>query len=108
MDFIGDHLRETLTLPALSRAAGVSVRALQRGFREHLGMTPTQYIRARRREHAHGDLVSLEPGDLRVADIAARWGFTNHGRFAGEYRRRYGHSPGQARVRSTVRPTPSA
>jgi AraC-like DNA-binding protein len=95
LDFIGDHLREPITLAALSRASRTSVRALQRGFQQHLGMTPTQYIRARRLEHAHGDLVSLEPGDLRVADIAARWGFTNQGRFAAEYRQRYGHSPAQ-------------
>lgn len=94
-DYIGDHLREPITLGALALAGGVSVRALQRGFQQHLGMTPTQYIRARRLEHAHADLVSLESRDLRVADIAARWGFTNQGRFAAEYRRRYGRSPAQ-------------
>jgi AraC-like DNA-binding protein len=95
LHYIGDHLREPITLAALSRASGASVRALQRGFQQHLGMTPTQYIRARRLEHAHADLISLEPGDLRVAAIAARWGFTNQGRFAAEYRRRYGRSPAQ-------------
>lgn len=100
LDFIGDHLREPITLATLARATGAGVRVLQRGFQEHVGMTPTQYIRARRLEHAHGDLLSLDPDEVRVADVAARWGFTNQGRFAAEYRKRYGCSPAEELRRS--------
>jgi AraC-like DNA-binding protein len=46
-------------------------------------------------ERAHLDLQHAQPGDTSVAALAARWGFTHLGRFAVEYRRRYGHSPSQ-------------
>ena len=41
-------------------------------------------------ERAHHDLQNAEPGNSSVAALAARWGFTHLGRFAVEYRRRYG------------------
>ena len=46
-------------------------------------------------EHAHRDLQTAIPGGAGAAALAARWGFTHLGRFAVEYRRRYGSSPSQ-------------
>jgi AraC-like DNA-binding protein len=91
--FIAEHLEEPLSSITLARDLGVSARSLQRGFSEHLGLTPGQYIRARRLERAHLDLVSGARDGVRVTDIAVRWGFLNPGRFAAEYRARYGHPP---------------
>jgi AraC-like DNA-binding protein len=47
-------------------------------------------------ERARRDLENAEPGDgSSVAAVAARWGFTHLGRFAFEYRRRFGVHPSQ-------------
>jgi len=90
--FIEANLDQPLTLEAVAGAAGISARGLQLAFRKHRGTTPLGYLRDRRLERAHADLLRAPPGS-RVTDIALRWGFTHFGRFAELYRARYGLSP---------------
>jgi len=78
----------------LAEHAGVSVRRLQQGFREYVGQTPFQYLHDVRLEQAHQDLLKGSQGAT-VTDIAMRWGLTHTGRFAADYRRRYGRSPSE-------------
>jgi AraC-like DNA-binding protein len=92
-DYILEHLHEPVTVAEVDASVGSSNRALQRGFLQHLGMTPTQYIRWRRLQRAHADLAAGDPVRTRVTDVAARWGFAHLGRFAREYRRAFGVTP---------------
>jgi AraC-like DNA-binding protein len=81
---------------ALARQVNVSTRQLQAGFREHLGMSPTQYLRQLRLRRVREDLTGSDPARRpMVAEVAYRWGFTHLGRFAQDYRARYGESPSQ-------------
>lgn len=81
---------------ALARQVNVSTRQLQAGFREHLGMSPTHYLRQLRLRRVHEDLSGGDPARRpTVAEVAYRWGFTHLGRFAQDYRARYGESPSQ-------------
>ncbi|HST65263.1 MAG TPA: AraC family transcriptional regulator [Mycobacteriales bacterium] len=81
---------------ALARQVNVSPRLLQAGFRAHLGLSPTQYLRQLRLRHVHEDLAGSDPARRpMVAEVAYRWGFTHLGRFAQDYRARYGESPSQ-------------
>ncbi|NGO70799.1 AraC family transcriptional regulator [Streptomyces sp. SB3404] len=85
---------QPLTLSDLAAAARLSPRALQEAFRRYLDSTPLAYLREVRLERAHRDLVAADgEGPVTVAQVAYRWGFSNLGRFAEWYRRRYGHSP---------------
>ncbi len=93
--FIDEHAGEPITLSEIAIAARLSPRGLQAAFRRHLGTTPLAQLRSVRMERAHRDLQNAEPGDTSVAALAVRWGFTHLGRFAVEYRRRYGSSPSQ-------------
>lgn len=86
------------SLVELAELAGVSVRRLQQGFREYVGRSPFQHLHDVRLDRAHHDLVHAEPG-VSVTDIALRWGLTHTGRFAADYRRRFGRSPSQTRRR---------
>ncbi len=43
---------------------------------------------------AHRDLLDSHPTRA-VADVATNWGFTHLGRFAAEYKKRFGHLPSQ-------------
>ncbi|WP_305093768.1 AraC family transcriptional regulator [Prescottella sp. R16] len=81
------------TASDMAEAAGVSVRRLQEGFREYLGMCPRDYLLDVRLARVHDDLVAGDPSSTSVTDIAVRWGITHTGRFAAAYRRRYGVAP---------------
>ena len=84
------------TLSDLARTAGTSVRSLQAAFADHLGMSPSAYLRRVRLARAHQELLAAQPGDGRsVADIAYQWGFGHVPRFAATYRERYGVPPSQ-------------
>jgi AraC-like DNA-binding protein len=85
-----------LTVADMARVSGTSVRSLQTAFAEHLGMSPSAYLRRARLARAHDDLIAAQPGDGQtVADIAYRWGFGHVPRFAAAYRQRYGAAPAQ-------------
>lgn len=90
----------TWTVTDLAEASGCSVRSLQAGFRRYVGMTPLQYLRDVRLLRAREELEDDSGRDLSVTDTAFRWGFSNVGRFAQEYRARFGELPSQTVARS--------
>ncbi len=95
-DFIESHLDQPLSASAVASAAGLSARTLQVASRSELQTTPTAYIRGRRLERARADLASASYcGAATVTGIATRWGISHLGRFATEYRARFGESPSQ-------------
>jgi AraC-like DNA-binding protein/TolB-like protein len=76
----------------LAVLCGVSPRTLQKHFRLFLGSTPRTFLRELRFDQARqGLLVGCD--ETRVTEIATRSGFDHFGRFATEYRRRYGETP---------------
>jgi transcriptional regulator GlxA family with amidase domain len=96
LQFIDEHAGEPITLNEIAVAARLSPRGVQAAFRRHLDTTPLAYLRSVRMERAHRDLQSAQPANgENVAMIAARWGFAHLGRFAIDYRRRYGSYPSQ-------------
>jgi AraC-like DNA-binding protein len=56
-------------------------------------MTPMEYLRRVRLNHAYHDLITADPATETVTGIAYRWGFTSPSRFAALYRRAYGIAP---------------
>ncbi len=91
---VEEHLVDPFTVADLAAVAGVSIRTLQAHFRASFGQTPTQYIRDQRLDRAHEDLqTSAHSVNVSVTDIALRWGFRHEGRFAAQYRRRFGEAP---------------
>lgn len=87
---------EQFTVARLAREVGVSVRTLQVGFRAERDTTPTDYLLRTRLRGARADLLAARPlHGATVAGIARRWGFSNVGRFAEQYRRAHGERPAQ-------------
>ncbi|KAB1644948.1 AraC family transcriptional regulator [Gulosibacter chungangensis] len=80
------------TAADMAQVAGVSIRRLQQGFRDHLDTTPTDYLRLVRLERVRQELLAAAPGDS-VTDIALANGVVHLGRFAAAYRRTYGERP---------------
>lgn len=94
--FIDVHASRDITLIEIADAARLGTRALQLVFRTHYDSTPLEYLRHVRMARAHADLQQADPTlGATVGSVATRWMFTNPGRFAGQYRRRYGCSPGK-------------
>ncbi|MFC7661266.1 helix-turn-helix transcriptional regulator [Pseudonocardia benzenivorans] len=91
-EYADEHAAEPITAPDLARAACVSMRALQVGFREELGVSPGTYIRNVRLDRARQDLLA-RPEGVPISEIAHRWGFHHLGRFAQHYQRRFGFLP---------------
>jgi AraC-like DNA-binding protein len=92
--FIEQHADADISLADIAAAANVSHRAVQFAFRRHRDTTPVAYLRAVRLDHVHRELLAADPGGGdTVAQIAARWGFYNHSRFAAQYRHTFGVSP---------------
>jgi AraC-like DNA-binding protein len=91
-EFIHDRHDEPLTVGDVAQAVGVSVRTLQACFRKGLGTTPTQYLRSFRLEAAHATLEAAAPGSS-VTEVAFQHGFAHLGRFAADYRARFGERP---------------
>jgi transcriptional regulator GlxA family with amidase domain len=98
MDFCAEQAAEPISTADIARAAHTGIRSLQRAFRTHLDMAPLEYLRQVRLHRAHEDLAMIARGQAEgtVAEVAMRWGFTHIGRFSGQYRERYGRTPGQA------------
>jgi transcriptional regulator GlxA family with amidase domain len=96
LSYIDEHVGDPIGLTQIAEAARLSPRALQAAFRRHLDSTPLGYLREARLDHAHRDLLAADPQDgLTVAVIAARWGFTQPGKFAREHQHRYHTRPAQ-------------
>lgn len=83
------------TVSELASSAGVSVRSLQAGFKTHVGMTPTDYLRDLRLQRVHAELKNHSIGESSIAQVAFAWGFTHLGRFSQRYRARFGELPSQ-------------
>lgn len=94
VEFIDATPAKPFTVADLAVHAGVSERALHAAFRKQLGTSPMSYLRHRRLDDAHAELLHLDPTTgARVTDVALRHGFTHTGRFAAAYRQRFGESP---------------
>lgn len=94
VELIDSAPEQTFTVAGLAMHAGISERSLQEAFRRQLGMSPMSYLRRRRVQLAHDELLRLDPASgVTVTDVALRHGFTHTGRFAAMYRRTFGESP---------------
>lgn len=102
VDFIHAHAHGGVRVEDLIAVSGVSGRTLFRHFHAAKGLGPLAYLRETRFERARADLEAAAPGDT-VEAIARRWRFSHVGRFAADYRRRFGELPSDALKRATGR-----
>lgn len=90
--WIRDHYAEPLRIDDLARLAGMSTSALHRRFRDVTAMSPLQFQKRIRLQHAR-TLLMTHPGD--IAGIGHTVGYDSPSQFNREYRRLFGNPPGQ-------------
>ncbi len=93
VDFIEMNADEPLTPNELARAGNISVRTLHASFQRTFGMSPLAYVRQVRLDHVRAELISNRNPEVRVTEVAMRWGFFHLSRFAQQYKERFGESP---------------
>jgi AraC-like DNA-binding protein len=92
LDYLESHLEESVTMADLVAASQVPGRTLFQHFRDFKGMSPMRYLREARLQHVHRQLLAADPEES-ITEVATNWGFTHLGRFAVDYRRRFGERP---------------
>ncbi len=92
--YIEQNLREDISIEQVIEVSAVSARALYTGFERFVGTPPQLYIRNRRLDGVHDDLIQAS-APTTVSELAMDWGFTHFGRFSAEYRRRFDELPSE-------------
>lgn len=95
-DYARTHLHLPMSVADLARAAGTSARTLDRKFRSALAMSPLQYVRRLRAEHAAHLLRTTQ---MKTLAIAAKVGYEDEGTLRRLLKDELGASPRTLRPR---------
>jgi AraC-like DNA-binding protein len=99
-DFMHAYAAMPIRMEQVADAAGCSVRTLGAVFRRFRDTTPLAALHMIRLDEVQAELTRTATNGSAV-EVARRYGFTNPGRFAVAYRRRFGETPAEtARRRS--------
>lgn len=90
--YINENYAKPISVADISREFGYAESYFCRTFKSITGMTPVNYIRALRMEQARHLLLE---GELSIADIAIKCGFSDSGYFTRCFKRVYGMAPTQ-------------
>jgi AraC-like DNA-binding protein len=90
IDYIHDHIRESLELRSISRAAGLSEFHFARLFKAATGVTPFQFVTRTRMERAK---ELLRKTRLPIFEIAERVGYQKPSHFSARFRTVSGCGP---------------
>lgn len=91
-EFIVANLDQPLRMARIADEVGVSLRSLQKAFRQQRGQTLTQFLRSARLDLARKRLLAGLPSTT-VSNVALACGFAHFGKFAAYYRARFGETP---------------
>ena len=94
IDFMEQNLTEELDIEAIAGKAALSSFYYQRIFGALCGMTVSEYIRARRMTLAAQELTRA---DVKVIDVAVKYGYDSPDSFAKAFQRFHGITPSQAK-----------
>ena len=93
IDYIEDHLDSGLSLEKLAAEVRLSPYHFARQFRTATGLPPHQFVISRRVERAR--LLMQQGGDISLAQVASRVGFSDQSQFSRHFKRLVGVTPGR-------------
>lgn len=94
IDYIETHITEELSTEAVAKHVCISPFYFQKGFGMLCGYTVSEYIRNRRLALAGGELTA---GDVKIIDLALKYGYDSPDSFTKAFTRFHGITPSMAR-----------
>jgi AraC family transcriptional regulator len=95
VEYVEEHLDAGLTVEEMARVARLSVYHFARQFKTAAGLSPHQFVIARRVERAR--LLLEGESESPLAEVAADVGFCDQSQFTHHFKRLVGVTPGQFR-----------
>lgn len=96
---LDDSLGGSTSIADIARVTGVHPVHLSRVFRQHLGISPTDYLRRRRLEQSRALLrFTSRP----LSDIALACGFSDQSHFSNAFRAAHGLTPSAFRIQHRI------
>jgi len=96
VQYVKDHLSESITVEDLAEIACMSTSTFYRYFRNEFGMTPLEFMTQARMDRAQTLLQRLH---LKVADVSAAVGFKSTSHFIRVFKSHAGLTPKQYQLR---------
>jgi transcriptional regulator GlxA family with amidase domain len=93
-DWLREHYMEPVRIPQLAQQLGLSLRSLNRRFRQATGMSPGDYLQQQRLNSAR---ELLRTSNLAVAEVAVAVGYTDSGYFCRLFREAMKQTPREYR-----------
>ena len=90
IDYIEEHLLDTLHVPKIAAAIGILESDLQKTFYALTGISIVEYIRRRRLSLA---VYDLQKGEQSVLEVALKYGYTSPDSFTRAFRQMHGITP---------------
>jgi AraC family transcriptional regulator len=101
IEYIMENLEDSTTLDQMAAVVHLSPYHFARQFKAATGLPPHQYVLTRRVERAQHLLRA--DGELGLAEVALRVGFTDQSRFSLHFKRIVGVTPRQFRISAITR-----
>jgi AraC-like DNA-binding protein len=96
IDYVDDHIEETLTLEDIEKHIGYSKYYLHKLFTVYTGFSLMQYVRYRKLLHARANIA----GNERVVDVAYKYGYQSERAFRRAFKRLFKESPSMLKNQS--------
>ncbi len=96
LELMENHIADPLSGAQLARAVGLSLRQLERLFRDRLARTPMQQYRAIRLERAR---TLIRQTSLSLTEISLACGFASNSHLSRAYRKRFATTPAADRAK---------
>jgi AraC family ethanolamine operon transcriptional activator len=95
---------EPVSVSDLAETCCVSKRVLELAFQAMVRVTPCRFLKQNRMNRVRKELRATNRATDNVTEILSRWGVSEFGRFAVEYKRHFGESPSTTLGRDAVVP----
>ena len=99
VNFVRENYMNNIGLKELADVTHLSISALERRFKKHLGKTPKQFINEVRLENARRLLIET---NIAVATIASNTGFADHSYFSRQFQKLFNQTPSAFREQHCV------
>ena len=101
-EFVSANLQRNITLDDIAEAVCMSPSSLYKKMKEYSGLSPMEYVMKVR---LHRAVELLKDDSVSVQEVASAVGFNTHSFFSECFKREFGMTPRQWRLRNVAKPT---